>query len=164
MSVYVKWAGVAIIMLCALFFGKEYSAYVEKRLSQYRGFVAFIGHIEGMILRFLAPQESLWQNFSDEALEKCGFLPSLRSGSTLSGAFSDCEASLSLSDEQKERFSAFFADFGRDYMDGELNRASDFHRESEELLKKEEAELTKSVKITNTILIASALGIVILMI
>ena len=164
MSLYLKWAGVAVIMLCALFFGKEYSAYVERRLEQYRGFVSFIGHIEGMISRFLSLQESLWQNFSCDALEKCGFLPSLRSGNSLSQAFSACEPSLLLSDKQKAEFSAFFADFGKEYMDGEITRASDFHRESEESLKKEESELAKSVKITSAILIAAAVGLVILII
>ena len=164
MSIYLKWAGAVVIMLCALFFGKEYSAYVQKRLSQFRGFVAFIEHIQGMISRFLAPQESLWQNFSDNALEDCGFLPTLRSGSALSEAFGACESSLLLSDEQKTRLSDFFADFGREYMAGELTRASDFHKELEQSLKKEEAELEKSLKITNAILIAGTLGIVILII
>lgn len=151
-------------MLSALFVGREYSAYIKKRLSEYRGFTMLISHIEGMICRFLTPQDGLWQNFSHEALHKCGFLPALREGKGLSAAFDACRESLSLSEDIKDKISAFFADFGGDYMDGEISRASDFCAELEAGLKKEEAELEKSRKITNALLIAGAVGIAILII
>ena len=153
-----------MILLCALFVGREYTAYIKKRLSEYRGFASLIAHIEGMISRFLTPQDSLWQSFSDEVLEKCGFLAALREGGSLSDAFEACRASLSLSDGVKSRLSSFFSGFGAEYMDGELSRSSDFRSELEDGLKKEESELEKSLKITNALLLAGSVGIVILII
>ena len=164
MSIYLKWAGAGIILLCALFVGKDYSAYIKKRLSEYRGFTELILHIEGMISRFLTPQDSLWQNFSSDALEKCGFLSALRSGKGLSEAFDASKPSLSLSDELKDRLSGFFHGFGGEYLDGEISRTSDFRSELEDGLKVEESELEKSLKITNALLLAGAVGIVILII
>ena len=117
-----------------------------------------------MISRFLTPQESILQNFSDEALEKCGFLPAIRSGKSLSEAFEACKPSLSLSDDLKGRLGKFFHGFGGEYLDGEISRASDFRSELETGLKKEESELEKGLKITNALLLGGAVGIVILMI
>lgn len=164
MGIYLKWAGAGVILLCALMVGRDYTAYVRERLSQYRGFVALLSHIEGMISRFLTPQDGLWHSFSDDALEKCGFLPALRSGKGLSEAFIGCVDGLSLSDLTKQRLSDFFSGFGRDYMDGEIARVGELRSELESGLKKEESELEKSLKITNALLLAGAVGLVILII
>lgn len=164
MSVYLKWAGAAVILLSALFVGKEYSAYVRQRLEQYRGFVALILHIEGMISRFLTPQDGLWRDFNNDALQKCGFLPLLREGKGLSGAFESVKASLALSEETKEMLSDFFGNFGGNYLDGEMSRTADFRTQLENGLKQEESELEKSLKISNALLVAGAVGIVILII
>lgn len=164
MSVYLKWAGAGVILLSALYVGREYSAYVRQRLQQHRAFVALLLHIEQMISQFLTPQDGLWRDFSNDALEKCGFLPLLREGKGLSQAFEKVKASLSLSERTKEMLSGFFADFGGGYLDGEMSRTAGFRAELESCLEKEGEELEKSLKITNALLVAGAVGIVILII
>lgn len=164
MSIYLRWGGAALVMIAALFASREYSAYAQRRISQYKGFVALISHAEGMIAKFLAKGEELWRGFTDNALEECGFISSLREGKSLSESFSSCEDRLCLPRGVREELRGFFSEFGKSYKDGQLSSLSLFRAKLETKLNEEEAGLEKSLKVTRALIIGGALSVVILII
>ena len=164
MSLYLRWGGAALIMIAALFACREYSVYAEKRILQHKGFIALISHAEEMISKFLAKGIELWQDFSDSALEECGFSSHLREGRSLSEAFSACEVGICLPKDVKEELRDFFSGFGKSYKDGQLSSLSEFRKRLENRLKEEELSLEKSLKVTKALIIGGALAVVILII
>ena len=89
MSIYLRLGGAGLILLGAILVGREYSAYLNRRLSEYRGLLSLLSHAEGVIGRNLSYGKELWRGFEDAALEKCGLLPALREGRGLADAFAE---------------------------------------------------------------------------
>lgn len=164
MSVYLRLGGAAIITLAAVFVGREYSAFADRRLSELRGFLSLITHIEKEISKFQSCGDGLWRGFFDDPLTDCGFLPSLAETGSPSEAFSRCEDRLSLSGEQRELLFGFFADFGSDYREGELRRLAEFRTKLNAILEAETENLKKSVKVTKTLLLGGGLAAAIMVI
>ena len=164
MNVYFRWGGGAVLLVAAALVGREYTAYTERRISECEGFLSLLSHIEGKISKYLSFGDGLWRDFSDAELERVGFLPALREGLTASEAFSRCNARLSLGDDVRERLGAFFEDFGKEYMEGELKRLRLFREELAKIHAAECVELRKNAKVVRTLLIGAALGALILLI
>lgn len=154
----------AIILIGALAISREYSAFYRRRIAQTDGFVALIIHIEGAISERLASGKGLVAGFSDEALSSLGFLESVRSGATLHDAFLGCRRASVISREVSMRLERYFADFGRYYKERELSRAATCVEELERLLERERADMPKNVKLARTLLVAFALGVLILIV
>lgn len=164
MSVYLRLGGAAIITLLAVFVGREYSAFADRRLSQLRGFLDLVSHFEREISKFLASGDGLWRGFCNDALTECGFLSALAERGSLSEAFRDCEDSLSLSGEQISMLGGFFGGFGGDYRDGELRRIAAFRAELEALIDRESDSLSKSVSVTKALLLGGGLAMAVMVI
>lgn len=159
---YLRWCGAALIMLCALFCGREYSAYAERRICEGAGLLALLLHIEKMIDSYLAPGGELLVGFSDEWLEKCGFLGKMREGGV--AAFPTAADSLAVGESIKKRLSDYFSGFGKGYKESELARLRECISDCKKMLSEEREELEKSVKVTRALLLGGAVGIAILII
>nr|MBE6545326.1 hypothetical protein [Oscillospiraceae bacterium] len=164
MSVYLRLGGAALITLCAVFVGREYSSFADRRLSQLRGFLALISHFEREISKSLAFGDGLWRGFNNGALSECGFLTALMETGSLSEAFSLCEDSLSLSKEQSGMLCGFFSGFGSNYKDGELRRIGEFRAELDAVIDRESDNLAKSVSVTKALLLGSGLAAAVMVI
>ena len=102
MSIYFRWGGAALIMICALLIDREYKQYLNRRISENCGFLSLVSHAEAKISKFLCHGDGLWRDFSDDALTKCGFLPALQSGVSVADSFEQCSSKTALSKEAKE--------------------------------------------------------------
>ena len=164
MSIYLRWGGVALLMIGALLVSRCYESYLKKRLAEYRGLLSLITHIEGGISKFLAYGDGLWRDFSDGALEKCGLLPALREGKSLSVAFEESRGNTSLSGDARERIAEAFNKLGKGYKDGELKLLSSVRESLTCELDSESAEAEKNIKVARALLLGGALAVGIMVI
>lgn len=159
-----RYIAIGGLFATALWLGRGYSAFVDRRIGELRGFSALILHMEGEISRTLGFGPSLFRSFSDEFLEKCGLLPSLRQGISLEDAFLECRGRLALTKEMKDMLSSLFSSFGRGYMEEEISRLREARGQIELALGSECECLEKNKKVVNALLFgAAASGAIILM-
>ena len=159
MSLALRLLGALALMIFALIFGREYSAYVERRLAEGDAFLALVAHVERMISEYLAPPEVIFADFSSDELEQCGFLSAVRSGSSPSEAMGSPEVKLSVSAEIQDRLRAYFSSLGSCYREGELTAARECLAELGKIQSAERTELRKSVSLTRTLLLCVTMGI-----
>ena len=163
MSAYVKLAGAALLLIFSLYVGREYTRYVEKRLSALRGVIALVAYARGRIEGFLTPKEGLWRDFNNEADALAPFFALINEGVCPPDAFNMKKDDLPLSREAKKILADFFSALGRGYKESELLLC----RKTEEALTRiytlEEAELPKNAKAVRVILLAVSLGVMILL-
>lgn len=162
MNIYLRVGGAALVSIGALFISREYEKYLKKRGDEYRGLVALISHAEGQMSGFLAYGSALWRNFEDEAMENCGLLGELREGKGLAESFLACSHKMSLpKGVVKEIFKSLGA-VGKSYLDVELQTLGEIKARLTELLKAEEEQREKNIKVARALLLGAALCAIIL--
>jgi hypothetical protein len=159
-----RWGGLILLLLSAAVFWKEYSRFSCRRIGDLRGFLSLLCHLRSKISLALAYGDELWQDFSDENLEACGFLTSVRDGALVSEAFEKCRANLSLSAQAEECLASFFAAFGREYLEAELRRLDRTIEELESLAESESASLSQNKKVIAALLAGAAASAAIILI
>ena len=162
MSLYIKWGGIALVMIGALLVSREYDRLLDRRILEYRGLVNLITHAEAEITKSLAHGSGLWQGFSDDALENSGLLPLLREGESLKNAFDKCKGKMALSTEAKERISALFAPLGRGYRDSEIRLLCEIKDSLSREYDSESESAEKNKKIARALLLGGALTVAIM--
>ena len=163
MSAFFKYSGILLILLFSSVVSREYDKYLKKRLAEASAFLSYINHIRKQISRFLSPVSDWRKSYSDSTLENIGFLPRVRDGEGLDGAFQACAEGLSLSAEMKNTLGSFFSDFGRGYLEEEIKKADAAFLQAEEIFKKESEECKKSSKIAKTLLLSLALSLALIL-
>ena len=164
MSELLRLFGSVLIVFGAIVLGRGYSAYCARRLEEGEGFLAFLLHAKGEVIRSLTPPEGFARSFRCEALERCGFTDALRAGESLESAFAASMKKSALGRELSELLSEFFSQFGQDYKDGEAARTDEYIDRVKTVLAYERENLEKNTKICRVLLMAGALGLIILMI
>lgn len=159
---YLRWCGAALLLLCALLCGREYSAYAGRRVSEGEGYIALLSHIEKMIDSYLAPLSEIFSGFECEALEKNCFLPAIRSGKSPREALTEIKGLIP--ENMRTLLSDYLDGFGKGYKESELKRTREARAELEAMLDGERESLEKSVKVTRALLLGAAVGIAILII
>lgn len=162
--IFLRLVGAALLLAAAIFLSREYSSYLEGRLSEYRGLVALLSHAEEKIERSLSFGEELWRDFQDDVMEKCGLLPLLREGKGIAEAFGECIADFSLPIGIKAEISEALSTLGRGYRDSEIKKLSDIRTRLTEALNSETLAAEKNVKVAKALLIGGALTVGILII
>jgi hypothetical protein len=159
---YLRWCGAALLLICALICGREYSAYAGRRVREGEGYLSLLSYIEKMIDSYLTPLSEIFSVFECESLEENGFLPSIRSGKSANETLTEVKGLIP--EQMRTLLSDYFNGFGKGYKDSELGRTREVRAEMEKMLDKERENLEKSVKVTKALLIGSAVGIAILII
>ena len=162
-SEYLRWGGGALILICAIFSGREYTRYTEKRIEELCGFVAFLNHIKCEIEMYLTPMSGMIRGFKNESLEALGFIASAEKSGNLGKSFSECKERTSLGKESRDMLSECFSGFGQGYKKQELTRLERYIGSLSEILEKEREALPKNAKMVSTLLLCGALGIFILL-
>ena len=157
MNIYIRLFGAAFIMLSALFAGREYSRFSDKRSSELRGFLLFVRHIGGQVANFLSYGDELFSGFENQSLQSCGFLPALREGADFADAFESTKKKLSIPSSQSEMLGEFFASFGRDYREGEVEKITAFLEKYEKEVDRECENMTKNLQVARALLLGGAL-------
>ena len=155
-------AGAAFILLSALIFVRAYSSFLKKRREESEELYRFLLHITSGVRCSLATPEALACDFSTECGAVSEMVSAVSRGRTLYEAYSS--VGFSLSREARELFSSLFSGFGKNYMEAELSRLTDYEKSISELLSSEREESERSERAVRAAVIAAALGAVILLI
>ena len=160
----VKYLGIGAMAITALWIGRGYSAYADRRLGEMGGISALILHIESRLGRTLDYGAELYRGFDDEFLEKCGFLPLLREGRPLYDAFSEVRSSMLLPDEVADIVDGLFSSFGKGYKDQEIERLRRARDELDKKITTLREESDKNKRVVNALLFGiTASGAILLM-
>lgn len=160
----IKLIGAVLVFVGAVAIARDYSSYCDRRIKQSVGFMAFVKYIEERVCVYLLPRAEAAAGFDNAALSEIGFIELLRSSPSLYSAFSLVESRLLISDAQKEALSSFFKDFGRAYALDERARIEKLKTDMQSLNERDEKQTKESEKVVKTIVLASALGMIILLI
>ena len=148
----VKYLGIGAMAITALWIGRGYSAYADRRLGEMGGISALILHMESRLGRTLDYGAELYRGFDDEFLEKCGFLPLLREGRPLYDAFSEVRSSMILPNDVADLVEKFFSSFGKGYKDQELERLRRARAELDKKITTLREESDKNKRVVNALL------------
>lgn len=160
----VKYLGIGAMAITALWIGRGYSAYADRRLGEMGGMSRLILHIESRLGRTLDYGAELYRGFDDEFLEKCGFLPLLREGRSLYDAFSEAKTSMVLPDEVADIVENLFSSFGKGYKDQEIERLRMARAELDKKVTTLREESDKNKRVVNALLFGiTASGAILLM-
>ena len=160
----VKYLCIGAMAITALWIGRGYSAYADRRLGEMGGISALILHIESRLGRTLDYGAELYRGFDDEFLEKCGFLPLLREGRTPSDAFSEVKSSMVLSREVEKLAENLFTSFGKGYKDQEIERLRMARAALDKKITALREESDKNKRVVNALLFGiTASGAILLM-
>ena len=151
-----------MIFACCAFGARQYSEHLKKSLGQTRGFLRLLGFMRGRVSTYLDPVSRWCEDFSDEWLEKCGFVSSLRSGRTLRDAYREVEDKLSLPSDARELLDNFFSRTGLGYLDAEIKNIDYTAERLERLCENMQTGLKSRTRVVKTSLYALALGIAVL--
>ena len=160
----VKYLGIGAMAITALWIGRGYSAYADRRLGEMGGISALFLHMESRLGRTLDYGAELYRGFEDEFLEKCGFLPLLREGRPLYDAFSEVRSSMLLPDEVADIVDGLFSSFGKGYKDQEIERLRRARAELDKKITTLREESDKNKRVINALLFGiTASGAILLM-
>ena len=160
----VKYLGIGAMAITALWIGRGYSAYADRRLGEMGGMSALILHIESRLGRTLDYGAELYRGFDDEFLEKCGFLPLLREGRPLYDAILEAKTSMILPDDVADLVENLFSSFGKGYKDQEIERLRTARVELDKKIATYGEELEKNKRVVSALLFGiTASGAILLM-
>ena len=157
-----RLVGAAIIFFCAMTTVREYGAFCRRRIAQASAFLSFIRHLEERVCVYLMPISVAASDFEDDELSSIGFAGALHSGGTLYSAFTIAREKLLFSEEQKELLSSFFRDFGGAYAADERARIEKLIDSFSRLCAEDEKRVRASDQATRALILAVALGLIIL--
>lgn len=163
MTVYVKWGGLALMLIAALYVSGSYRRYVARRISEQEGLIALLAHIEGKISRYLTPPCEALRDFSNEALENIGFLREISKGASLSSALLNTLTSFAVGVETKKILKDLFAKLGGGYKEQVLADIREASSRIERILASERESLPKEERVCAAVTLAGSLGIFILL-
>ena len=156
-----KYIGCALILIFALVVSKEYKVFSGSRVSRLSEYLDFLSHIERRISTALLPQHRLVDGFSSKALEE-SFLPKLRECGELYSAYES--AGGGICDTAHKILLSYFADFGKSDREGELSRVREAMARLRPVFEDERSASEKNIKLFETVAVAVALGLIILLI
>ena len=159
-----RWIILSLIPFAFWLIGRAYAEYVIHRIEENEAFVGLLVYMRGRISCFLSPCGELLSGFCSPALRRVGFLDPIPEGETLEEAYRVREKRLSVGREVRGVLSSFFSDFGHGYREDMLRRIDQAEKELREIAEREDGEMKKSLKLTRSILLLFAVGIVILLI
>ena len=153
-----------IILLSSFLLGRSYSKYLDKGLGELEGFLELLVYMRGKVVCYLEPA-FVWQGgFSNEWLERCGFIPALRENGSLRGAYKAVHGRLSVPNEAEKVLSDFFSRTGKGYLDSEIKNLDYTVERLDKLCERMRTGLPGRRRVMNASLTALGLGLAILVI
>ena len=156
----IKLIAIACIFLAAIWLGRGYSSFCDRRVGEMAGIVALISYMEEGISSTLSFGSELYRGFYDEYLDKSGFLAAIKENNLSESAFD----MLNLPKEIKEKIKRLFSEFGSGYMENELSKLRSCREELSADLASLEADLEREKKVTGALIFgfAASLGIILI--
>ena len=135
----------------------------RERLLQLDGFLLLLRHIRERIACFQTPKSEIFGSFQNAALLRAGFLTALRGGD-LSAALSATQARLYLDEGESAILSEFAEGFGTGFAKEELARCDLAIARLEHAIATRREALPRTAKLYRTVVMCSALAVIIIFI
>ena len=152
------------MLVAALTVSKGYREYVARRLSEQESFIFLLRHMEEKISRYLTPVADALRDFSNDVLSRIGFFDGINEGETLGEAFLRITPRLSVGEETRSHLSSTFKSLSFGYREEVVANLHDAAARLEKILSEEKELLSKNERVVSAVLVASALGIFILLV
>lgn len=158
-----RYLAAAVILLSALWVGSGYLRYSESRLGEYAAYLKLLDHVEWALSTRCATVKEWCHGFTDKTLESLGLLPAIRDGAPISEAYEAAEKRGKSSKRAKQILSEYFSQYGRSYLDSELTKLKLTRDALRAEAERDESALSVSVRSFRAVILAVALGAVILL-
>lgn len=165
-----KILGLILIFAAPSTLGFLMSAKVKEELDQIGAFIDLIGYIKYEISLFLTKQDEIFEKFSNDTLEKCGFLEKLRSSpldgehSMLYRALCERDDTLLLDEETLKILKGFAENFGRLALDEQVEKCDTYIKILREIYNSKKADVISKVKLYRNVGLISGMGLVLTLI
>ena len=153
----IKLVGILFIAIATGACGFEYATMLKCRLRSLEAILSLIESLEARISAFLTPESEFFYTYSDELLEKSGFLEHLRGGKGFSEAVSLCADALFLDVCDIELLREFGDGLGAISVESEVKRCSFYKNKCKERLEELKAQLPLRLRLYKSIGFMSAL-------
>lgn len=159
----IKALAAVLVLVVARTLSGEYKKFTESKLRLYDGFVSLLSFIKTELECRSRSVREWAAEFSDEALDGCGFLESLKNDGNLSSAFSAAKKGCSaLGEEATKLLCAYFSSFGKSYRAAEEEQTRKTHDELSRILAHERSDSQRSVRAVRVLTYAVAIGVILL--
>lgn len=150
------------ILICSLGFSREYISEMNCELSYSLEFLRFLKYVKQRLVLSLTPIRSIAGEFESEILGDIGFLQRVAGGENISRAFESSVEDKKMDGEAREIMKSAFEDFGNGNIYYELERLDGSIHKLSSRCEAISEEFKKRAKITRTLSLAFALGLIIL--
>lgn len=158
----IGWIGIGLTAVSALAFGSLYVGQLQSESHRIEGFLRLIRFIRGRIECFHQPLSRIYSDFSNEALNACGFLPVLRRNG-FSVALAQTQDRLGLSQDMVAILGHFSSELGKSPVSEQIRHCDRTLRELEEEYARHLNTLPTRIKLARTLSAAAAAMAVILL-
>lgn len=159
----IKLIGALLIFAASASVGFSAAAMYRVRAEQLEALGALITHIGAQIGGFLAPLDRIYSDFKDSRLEKCGFLPILRTSGAVA-ALRECRESLFLNDGEIGELEKFFGALGRGDANKEERHCAYFAKRFSELYESARGESASKGRLFRTFGFLSGLMLAVILV
>ena len=156
-----KTVGAALILLSAIILVRSYTAYERERVMVASALLSFLISSREAAVKYMTPIAVSVKNITDELLLSRGFVEEYHRTGSASAAYERVRGRyrgriFSMLSEE-------FSGLGSGYLSGELDRLRSTGERIKDQLERERGESEKNIKVTTTLVIAAAFGIIILL-
>lgn len=152
--------GAVAIFTSSVLFGLYLCEQSKKRISEYSAVISLITEIKNNIGRFMTPIDGILSVFSNDRLEKTGFLPHARRYGLADAAASDF---LSVSREARSLLIAFSEKLGCGMKEEEMSRCDYYISALTEIYDRERESARENQKLCRFLPPLGALSLIILL-
>ncbi len=142
--------GGGLILAVCVILGFAAGGMAKLRVRQLEAFCGLVGHIRSEIGYSARPLESIFNAYSDETLDECGFLSAARTGGAVT-AMTFARARLCLTEEEIDGLERFFGSLGRHNLDEELVCCEKFQKQLAESSGKAREALPGRLRLCRTL-------------
>lgn len=158
-----RYIGVICIFLFAFYAIFSYERYQKMRLLQGEGFLLLLAFFANELQGCGRSPAACIHSFQNEAVQKTAFLRAVEKGTPLSEAYASVREGLCLPKDLDEILAGTFSAFGRGGRKEECSRLSGQLSRAEAVVGAERQEQARRLKLCRTLVTASAIGLVILL-
>lgn len=150
--------GAALLFLFFSLLGIYAGEREKKRLAEYEAFLELFEYIKNQVSFFLTPTKVMYRNFSNPILEKCGFLPALRSHENdevyhgiWRASLESCKKDLLVRGRCMELILDFGECIGKSHGQIQTNSFDYYISEMKNIIEKEKTESEKNIRLYRTL-------------
>ncbi len=153
-----------LISLSAVLFCREYSGYMDKRLSECEAFLELVRHIRREISCFLKPIPEICRSFRGEEPSVAELVRRVFEGEDLVSAYKTVGSDLAVDRSDRDTIEKFFSSLGGGYLEESIRLADAAEERLNLSYEKLKEECPKQKKLAASLTACAVVGLIILLI